>query len=71
MIETILLFPLRPGVTDEQIEALRAAWQGRADCEIVTVEGGEHGFVHDPERAVHRPEDAKAAWDKTLDWLAG
>ena len=25
MIETILLFTLRPGVTDEQIEALRAA----------------------------------------------
>ena len=25
MIQTILLFTLRPGVTDEQIEALRAA----------------------------------------------
>ncbi len=25
MIETILLFTLRPGVTDEQVEALRAA----------------------------------------------
>ena len=25
MIQTILLFTLRPGVTDEQVEALRAA----------------------------------------------
>lgn len=37
MIQTILLFTLRPGVTDEQIETLRAALaaipcEGRATC---------------------------------------
>ena len=30
------------------------------DCEIVVVEGAEHGFVHDPDREVHRPDDAAA-----------
>lgn len=39
MIQTILLFTLRPGVTDEQIEALRAALaaipsEGRERCQI-------------------------------------
>ena len=45
------------------IEALRAAWSGRDDCEIVVVEGAEHGFVHDPDRPVHRADDAAARWD--------
>jgi ribosomal protein L16/L10AE len=38
MIQTILLFTLRPGVTDEQIEALRAALarliERRERCQI-------------------------------------
>jgi len=52
------------------IEALRAAWQGRTDCEIVIVEGGDHGFVHDPERDVHRADDAAAAWTKAIAWIS-
>ena len=52
------------------IEALRAAWQGRTDCEIVMVEGGDHGFVHDPERDVHRADDAAACWAKAIAWIS-
>ncbi len=51
------------------IEALRAAWSGRTDCEIVVVEGADHGFVHDPDRDVHRADDAANAWERTLQWI--
>lgn len=55
----------------DDIAALRDAWSDRNDCEIVVVEGGEHGFVHDPERPVHRPDDAAMAWDKAIARLLG
>jgi carboxymethylenebutenolidase len=51
------------------IDALRAAWAGRDDCEIVVVEGADHGFVHDPDRPAHRPDDAAALWTRTLAFL--
>jgi carboxymethylenebutenolidase len=53
----------------DEIDALRTAWQGRTDCEIIVVEGGEHGFVHDPDRPVHRAADAAECWDRAIDWL--
>jgi carboxymethylenebutenolidase len=53
------------------IEALRAAWGGRTDCEIVVVPEAEHGFVHDPDRDVHRADDAAQAWERTLAWIGG
>ena len=52
------------------IAALREAWAGRDDCEIVVVEGAEHGFVHDPDRPAHRPDDAAALWTRALAWLS-
>ncbi len=52
------------------IDALRQAWHGRDDCEIVVVEGAEHGFVHAPDRPAHRPDDAARLWTKALDFLA-
>jgi carboxymethylenebutenolidase len=52
------------------IDALRTAWAGRDDCEIVVIDGAEHGFVHAPDRPAHRPEDATALWTKTLAWLS-
>jgi carboxymethylenebutenolidase len=52
------------------IDALRDAWKDRDDCEIIVVEGAEHGFVHDPERPVHRPEDATALWQRAIDWMS-
>jgi carboxymethylenebutenolidase len=51
------------------IEALRAAWAGRNDCEIIVVEGADHAFVHDPDRPVHRADDAAAMWTRAIDWL--
>lgn len=52
------------------IDELRRAWQDRPDCEIVIVEGGDHGFVHDPEREVHRADDAAACWAKAISWVS-
>jgi carboxymethylenebutenolidase len=52
------------------IDALRAAWSGRDDCEIVVVEGADHGFVHDPDRPAHRADDAAALWPRAIAWLS-
>lgn len=60
-----------PWTPEGDIEALRAAWSGRSDCEMVVVEGAEHGFVHDPDRDAHRADDAALAWERTLAWIAG
>jgi len=60
-----------PWTPAADIEALRAAWTGRDDCEIVLVEGADHGFVHDPERPVHRADDAAACWERALAWVLG
>ena len=51
------------------IDALRAAWSGRDDCEIVVIDGAEHGFVHDPDRPAHRADDAAALWSRALAWV--
>jgi carboxymethylenebutenolidase len=51
------------------IDALRDAWSGRDDCEIVVVEGADHGFVHDPDRPAHRADDAAELWPRALAWL--
>lgn len=51
------------------IEALRAAWAGRDDCEIVVYEGADHGFVHDETRPAHRAGDAADAWRRVLGFL--
>ncbi len=70
MVPTLAFFGSNDHLTPAaDIEALRAAWSGRTDCEIVVVEGAEHGFVHDPDRDVHRPEDAAEAWAKALHWV--
>jgi carboxymethylenebutenolidase len=52
------------------VEALRAAWRDRDDCEIVVVDGAEHGFVHDPDRPAHRPDDAASLWQRALTWMS-
>ena len=51
------------------IEALRAAWADRPDCEIVVYPDAEHGFVHAPERPAHRADDAADAWRRALAFL--
>lgn len=58
-----------PFTSTADIEALRAAWADRADCEIVVYPDADHAFVHAPDRPVHRPDDAADAWNRTLAWF--
>ena len=51
------------------IDALRAAWADRPDCEIVVYPEADHGFVHAPERPAHRADDAADAWRRALAFL--
>ncbi|MGI9601139.1 MAG: dienelactone hydrolase family protein [Acidimicrobiales bacterium] len=46
-----------------QLQALGAS--------AVSYPDAEHGFVHDPDRPAHRPDDAADAWRRTIDWLSG
>jgi carboxymethylenebutenolidase len=71
MCPTLAIFgSADPYTPAEDIAALRAAWAGRDDCEIVVIDGAEHGFVHDPDRPVHRADDAAALWARALAWMA-
>jgi carboxymethylenebutenolidase len=42
-----------------------------AGVTVVRYESAEHGFVHDPDRPAHRPDDAADAWPRALAFLAG
>jgi carboxymethylenebutenolidase len=54
------------------------AWTPTADVDalealgatVVRYEGADHGFVHDPDRPAHRPDDAADAWERVLTFLA-
>ena len=41
-----------------------------AGAEIVSYEGADHGFVHDPARPAHRPDDAADAWNRVIEFLS-
>jgi carboxymethylenebutenolidase len=72
MCPTLAIFGSNDPFTPQaDIDALRAAWADRDDCEIIVIEGGEHGFVHDPERPAHRADDAAMLWPRAIEWLAG
>lgn len=58
-----------PWVPPDDIEMLRREWDGRPDCKVVVYRGADHGFVHDPERPAHRPDDAADAWRQALSWI--
>jgi carboxymethylenebutenolidase len=49
----------------DDIEALRAL----PDVEVVLYPEADHGFVHDPARATHRPDDAADAWRRVAAFL--
>ena len=70
MCPTLAIFggddPFTPAA---DIDALRAAWADRPDCEIVVYPDAEHGFVHDPDRPAHRADDAADAWRRVLAFL--
>ncbi len=60
-----------PFTPPADLDALRAAWRDRPDCELVVYPEAEHGFVHDPDRPAHRPDDAADAWARALAFLEG
>jgi len=37
---------------------------------VVRYQGADHGFVHDPSRPAHRPDDAADAWRRVAEFLA-
>ncbi|HET6793253.1 MAG TPA: dienelactone hydrolase family protein [Acidimicrobiales bacterium] len=55
-----------PYTPPADVEALR----GMPGVEVVEYPEAEHGFVHDPSRPAHRPDDAADAWDRAIRWLA-
>jgi len=48
----------------DAIAELRAA-----GSTVVEYPDAEHGFVHDPSRPAHRPDDAADAWRRAAEWL--
>lgn len=70
MCPTLAIFgALDPWIPLDTVQALEAAWVDRPDCEVVVYPDADHGFVHEPSRATHRPDDAAAAWHRALDFL--
>ena len=59
------------GTSDPWLPAEDMAALEAAGVEVVRYEGADHGFVHDPSRPAHRPEDAADAWSRVLAHLAG
>ena len=59
------------GTADPYTPADDVAELERLGVEVVAYEGAEHGFVHDPGRPTHRPDDAADAWDRALRFLDG
>ncbi|MCZ7627886.1 MAG: dienelactone hydrolase family protein [Microthrixaceae bacterium] len=39
--------------------------------QVIRYEGAEHGFVHDPDRPTHRPDDAADAWRRVIAFIGG
>ena len=54
-----------PWTPPEDIDALRAL----PNVEIAFYPDADHGFVHDPTRPSHRPDDAADAWRRAIDFL--
>ena len=59
-----ILGDIDPYTPPDLVEKLKATG---VRCEIF--QGCDHGFVHDPNRPVHKPAEAAQAWDKAVDFL--
>jgi carboxymethylenebutenolidase len=55
-----------PYTPPEDVAALEAA-----RVTVVRYPEAEHGFVHDPDRPAHRPEDAADAWQRAIAFING
>jgi len=51
----------------EDVEAVRTAG---SHVSVRVYPGADHGFVHDPSRPAHRPDDAADAWRWAVEFLA-
>jgi carboxymethylenebutenolidase len=58
-----------PFVPPADVDALRHAWIGRGEHKVVVYPGADHAFAHDPDRPVHRPDEAADAWRRCLAFL--
>ena len=58
-----------PLIPPADVQALRNAWAARPDHKVVVYPGADHAFAHDPDRPVHRPDDAADAWRRALAFL--
>lgn len=54
-----------PWVPAADLDALEAA-----GATVVRYPGADHGFVHDPSRPTHRPDDAADAWARVIAFLS-
>lgn len=54
-----------PFTPPDDVAALEAA-----GAVTVVYEGADHGFVHDPHRPAHRPDDAADAWVQVIEFLS-
>lgn len=54
-----------PFTPPDDVAALEAA-----GAVIASYEGADHGFVHDPVRPAHRPDDAADAWARVIEFLS-
>jgi len=64
-----ILGEVDPYTPPADIDALRNAWAGKRDHKVVVYRSADHAFAHDPDRPVHRPDDAADAWHRTLAFL--
>lgn len=51
---------------EEDVAALKAV----SNVTVIEYPEGEHGFVHDPSRPAHRPDDAADAWAQAVTFLS-
>ena len=58
------------GTADDFVSSADADEAVAAGAEVVRYPDAEHGFVHDPSRPTHRPDDAADAWRRALAFLS-
>ena len=58
------------GTSDSWVPADDQLALQEAGVEVVRYEGADHGFVHDPSRPTHRPDDAADAWARVIAHLS-
>jgi carboxymethylenebutenolidase len=59
-----------PYIPNEEVDAVRAAFAGRADVEVHVHEGAGHAFENVEAPMFHNPEASAASWRLTTDFLA-